>query len=313
MNVVFMGSPEFALPTLDALAGSPHQVLAVVTQPDRPSGRGRKLTPSPVGRRAEELGITMLKPEKFGAPEVVQELRGFDADAFVVVAFGAILRRRHLSIPRHGCLNVHPSLLPRHRGAVPIQATLLAGDDVTGVTTIVMDRGVDTGPILLQRAMEVEAGENAGALHDRLSRLGADLLVASVDGLEAGTLVATPQDDEGATHCRRLTKEDGRIQWSGDSVTVYRLTRAMTPWPGATTTRDGSPLTVIRASVMETASRNPVPGRVVSKDEGRGPVIACGRGTVVIETLKPAGSRAMSGPEFLRGHTLSEGETWGIE
>jgi len=313
MNVVFMGSPEFALPTLEALASSPHRVLAVVTQPDRPSGRGRKLTPSPVARRAAELGLTLLKPEKFGAPEVVEELRSFQADAFVVVAFGAILRRRHLSIPGKGCINVHPSLLPRHRGAVPIQATLLAGDDVTGVTTIVMDRGVDTGPILLQRAVEVEAGENAGALHDRLARLGAELLVVSLDGLEAETLAPLPQADEGATHCRRLTKEDGRIHWSSDAITVYRLTRAMTPWPGATTLREGAPLTVIRAQVVETASRNPIPGRVVSKDEGRGPVIACGCGTVVIEALKPAGSRAMSGPEFLRGHTISEGETWGIE
>jgi methionyl-tRNA formyltransferase len=313
VNVVFMGSPEFAIPSLDAVAASQHRVLAVVTQPDRPSGRGRKLRPCPVAARATDLGLSVLKPERFRAAEFVEQLENLGADVFVVVAYGEILRKRHLSLPARGCVNVHPSLLPRHRGAVPIQATLLAGDDVTGVTTILMDRGVDTGDILLQRAMEIAAGENAGSLHDRLARLGGDLLVETLTGLETGELTPTQQDDALATHCHRLSKEDGQLDWAQGAIDLYRRIRAMTPWPGATTTRDATPLTVLGAELLEVVSRNPIPGRVVGDDRDRGPVVACGTGSLLITELKPAGSRAMSGADFLHGHALKAGEVWGTE
>ncbi len=310
MNLVFMGSPEFAVPSLRALAASRHRVLEVVTQPDRPRGRGRRLAASPVGALAHELGLPVLKPERFADPDVVAHLDASGADVFAVVAYGELLRKRHLAIPPRGCVNVHPSLLPRHRGAVPIQSALLAGDDVTGVTTMFMARGLDTGDMLLQRATEVRPGENAGSLHDRLSEMGAELLVETLDGLSEDALTPIPQDDARATLCHKLTKADGRIDWTRDALDLYRHVRAMTPWPGAVTGRGGSPLTVLAADLVDVIRHDGEPGRVVGVAPGRGPVLATGRGRLCVTSLKPAGSRAMDGASFVRGHRVEVGERW---
>jgi len=311
MKVVFMGSPEFAIPSLEAVAGSSHEILEVVTQPDRPRGRGRSLRPSPVGERALALGLELSRPERFRDPEVIAHLEALGADAFVVVAYGELLRKKHLAIPPRGCVNVHPSLLPRHRGAIPIQAALLAGDAITGVTTMRMDRGLDTGDMLLQRAVPVTPGETAGSLHDRLAALGASLLVETLDGLEAETITPIPQDDARATVSGKLTKDDGRIDWSVDAITIERRVRAMTPWPGATTRRGEEPMTLLAVEVYEDMTPHDAPGTVVDVDPVRGPLVGCGRGVVVATELTPAGSRPMSGADYLRGRHVQPGEVWG--
>lgn len=311
MKVVFMGSPEFAIPSLDAVAGSSHDIVEVVTQPDRPRGRGRALRPSPVGERALALGLPLSRPERFRDAEVIAHLDSLGADTFVVVAYGELLRKKHLAIPPKGCVNVHPSLLPRHRGAIPIQSALLAGDAITGVTTMLMDRGLDTGDMLLQRAVPVEPGETAGSLHDRLATLGATLLVETLDGIEAERITPIAQDDERATVSGKLTKNDGRIDWAQDAITIERRVRAMTPWPGATTRRGEEPMSVLHVEVVEDMTPHQTPGTVVDVDPARGIRVGCGRGVVVVTELKPAGSRPMSGADYLRGRDVQPGEVWG--
>jgi methionyl-tRNA formyltransferase len=314
VKVVFMGSPGFAVPSLRAVHASTHDVVEVVTQPDRPAGRGRRVRPSAIGETATKLGLEISKPGSFRAEAFVGHLESVGADVFVVVAFGEILRRRHLEIPPRGCVNVHPSLLPRHRGPVPIVGTLLAGDDVTGVTTMRIDRGVDTGDLYLQEAVEIHAGEDAGALHDRLSELGAELLLRTLDGIEAGTLSPVPQDHERATVTGMLKKSDGLLDWEGTAIELYRRVRAMTPWPGAFTMRralDGSEqrLTIVRAIPADDLPQRGQPGEVVDVT-GDGPVIACGCGHLRVLRVKPAGSREMTGPELVRGHRVAGGERW---
>jgi methionyl-tRNA formyltransferase len=266
--------------------------------------------PSVVGARAAELGYPVEKPLEFGTRSFVAHLAEWSPDAFVVVAYGKLLKKRHLDIPPLGCVNVHPSLLPRHRGAVPIQSSLLAGDDVTGVTTMRMDIGLDTGDMLLQRAVPVETSDDAGRLHDRLARLGAELLVDTLDGLEAGSITPCPQNDAQATVCQRLTKDDGRLDWSKDARSLYRHVRAMNPWPSAFTARGDTRVTVRRAEVWDVMPTSHAPGTVAALDRERGPVIACGEGSLLLTELQPAGRKAMTGDAFLRGTDVSVGEGW---
>jgi len=309
MKVVFMGTPAFAVPSLEALAESEHEILEVVTQPDRPRGRGRSVAPSPVAAAAQRFCLPTLKPARLRDADMADRIRGRSADAIAVVAYGEILRADLLSAPRFGCVNVHPSLLPRHRGATPIQAALLAGDDVTGVTTMHLDEGLDTGPLLLQRAVEIEAGEHAGALHDRLASLGAALLVETLTALERGAIAETPQDESRATRCGKLTKKSGSLDWADDALTLYRRVRALTPWPGASARRGERMLSIRRTRVRETMVRHDEPGRVLAID-GPGPVIACGLGSLEILDLVPAGGRLMKGADFVRGHRVEIGEIW---
>lgn len=306
-----MGTPDFAVPSLNALVASHHDVSTVVTQPDRPAGRGRRLRASPVADAATRHGLPLLKPERFRDPSVLDALRAANADAFAVVAFGEILRARHLSLPRHGCINVHPSLLPRHRGATPIQSALLAGDDVTGVTTMRMDRGVDTGDVLLQEAVEVEAGENAGSLHDRLADVGAVLLVRTLDGLEAGRLTPVPQPAEGVSVCGRIGAADRRVDWTESALSIYRRVRAFTPWPGVHTTRRERRCRLVRVAVRDLLPRTEPPGTVLVADPDVGLALACGTGSLWLHTLRPEGGTDMSAAAFLRGHDAVPGERWG--
>lgn len=296
-KVVFMGTPEFAVPTLAALVEGPYDVVGVVTQPDRPAGRGRALTPSPVKRYALEHGLRVLQPLSLRQPDAVAELAALAPDVIVVAAFGQILRPNVLAIPPKGCINVHASLLPRHRGAAPIAAAILAGDEVTGTTIMLMDEGMDTGPILAQATLEIRPDDTTASLSERLARQGADLLAAVLPMWLDGQIEPQPQPDEGATVCRPIRKEHGLIDWSLPAVQIERMVRAYQPWPVAFTSWQGRQLRIWRASVAEGHAE---PGQVVSHEKGA--AVGTGDGLLALEEVQLAGKRAMSIEEFLRGY-----------
>lgn len=292
-----MGSPDFALPGLRALA-SRYQIVGVVTQPDRASGRGRALKPPPVKTLALELGLPLVQPEKLRQPEAVQQLRAWNPDLIVVAAFGQILKPEVLDLPRFGCLNVHASLLPRWRGAAPINAAILAGDEETGVTIMKMDAGLDTGGILAQRAFRLSPDVTAGAAFDALSALGADLLLESLPDYLAGKLTPVPQPEDGVTYAPMLKKEDGRLDFARPADELERRVRAMNPWPGAWFEWDGNLLKVARAKTLGGEKGRASGIRLVV--EGR-PAVTCADGALVLEEVQPAGKRPMSGRAFLAG------------
>lgn len=310
MRVVFLGTSDFAVPTLKALAASSHAPSLVVTQPDRPSGRGRKLQQSPVKEAALALGIPVFQPERVNTPEARAEISRHQPDVIVLVSFGQILKPKLLNLPPHGCLNIHGSLLPRHRGASPVQATLLAGDDEAGVTLMRMDPGLDTGPIALAASTRVEAGETAAHLHDRLALLGAELAVRGLDALAAGRLEFLPQPEVGVTHCGLIDKKDGAIDFELDAVAVDRHIRAMTTWPGAQAdlVRASAPLRVtIEAASIDRSDRSGTPGTILEVSKA-GLVVACGRGALRILALKPQGKRSMPVADFLNGYPVAVGD-----
>jgi len=292
-----MGSPDFALPGLRALA-SRYQIVGVVTQPDRASGRGRALKPPPVKTLALELGLPLVQPEKLRQPEAVQQLRAWNPDLIVVAAFGQILKPEVLDLPRFGCLNVHASLLPRWRGAAPINAAILAGDEETGITIMKMDAGLDTGGILAQRAFRLSPDVTAGAAFDALSALGADLLLESLPDYLAGKLTPVPQPEDGVTYAPMLKKEDGRLDFARPADELERRVRAMNPWPGAWFEWDGNLLKVARAKTLGGEKGRASGIRLVV--EGR-PAVTCADGALVLEEVQPAGKRPMSGRAFLAG------------
>ena len=292
-----MGSPDFALPSLRALT-SRYQIVGVVTQPDRASGRGRALKPPPVKTLALELGLPLVQPEKLRQPEAVQQLRAWNPDLIVVAAFGQILKPEVLDLPRFGCLNVHASLLPRWRGAAPINAAILAGDEETGVTIMKMDAGLDTGGILAQRAFRLSPDVTAGAAFDALSALGADLLLESLPDYLAGKLTPVPQPEDGVTYAPMLKKEDGRLDFARPADELERRVRAMNPWPGAWFEWDGNLLKVACAKTLGGEKGRASGIRLVV--EGR-PAVTCADGALVLEEVQPAGKRPMSGRAFLAG------------
>jgi methionyl-tRNA formyltransferase len=309
MDVLFMGTPEFAVPTVQALLDSRHALRAVVTQPDKPSGRGRRLSAPPVKQLALENGIPCLQPAILRDPEVVAELGALEPEVIVVAAYGKILPPDVLAIPPKGCINGHASLLPKYRGAAPIQWAIINGERETGVTIILMDEEMDHGPILVQRSAPIAPGETAGELHDRLAAQVADALLEALEGLEAGTISPVPQDHSQATFAPLLAKEDGRLDWSEPAETLVNRVRGVTPWPGATTTLDGTPLKVWRATVgaKEASGR---PGEVVAVGDD-GLSVACGRGAVLLEEVQVAGKRRMDASSFLRGYQVALGTVLG--
>ncbi|MDQ7035417.1 MAG: methionyl-tRNA formyltransferase [Anaerolineae bacterium] len=242
-KIVFMGTPDFAVPTLQALIDH-HQVIGVVTQPDRPAGRGGTVRMSPIKRIALKHNIPIFQPEKLRRKEAIEELKQWQPDVYVVAAFGQILPQTVLDIPTHGSLNVHASLLPRWRGAAPIHAAIRAGDDMAGVTIMKMDAGLDTGPMLLKGAIPIEADETGQSLHDKLAEIGAKMLLEALPSYLSGELQAEPQPEEGVTHAPQLKKEEGEIDWSQDAASIERLVRAFTPWPGTYTTFRGKQLKI---------------------------------------------------------------------
>jgi methionyl-tRNA formyltransferase len=307
-RVIFMGTPEFAVPVLQTLLAT-QTVVGVVCQPDKPAGRGNQLRPPPVKLAALAAGIPVYQPKSLRREEAAAPLREWQPDVIVVAAFGQILRPHVLYLPPHGSLNVHASLLPRWRGASPIQHALLAGDATTGVTLMGMDEGLDTGPMYVQEALTIAPDETAATLHDRLAALGAGLLRRHLDDILAGRIAATPQPDEGATYAPLIAKDAGRIDWTRDAAELDRLARAMTPWPGAFTQWNGETLKVLRARPAATDLPDGPPG-LVARVLG-GIAVLAGDGGLLLDEVQLAGKRAMSAAEFARGRPEFVGSVLG--
>jgi len=295
LRVVFMGSPEFALPTLAALEKS-YTLVGAVTQPDRPAGRGRMVTPPPVKQMAMQLGIEVIQPQKLREPGAMEKLVQWSPDLIVVAAFGQILRQTVLDLPRFGCINVHASILPRWRGAAPIQAAILHGDEKAGVTIMRMDAGIDTGAILSQRTLTVLPDDTAGSLSERLALDGAKLLLETLPGYLSGKIAPSPQDESQATYASLITKEQGVLDFSLAAINLERQVRAFLPWPGAYTFFQGEMLKVLRSHV-ERISANPGQRGVI----GQFPAVGTAEGWLVLDEVQPAGKRPMAGDVFLRG------------
>ena len=290
LRLVFAGTPEFAAEHLKALLDTPHQIVAVYTQPDRPAGRGQKLMPSPVKQLALQHGLPVLQPPSLRDPAAQEELRALAPDLMVVVAYGLILPQAVLDIPRLGCINSHASLLPRWRGAAPIQRAVQAGDAESGVTVMQMEAGLDTGPMLLKVTTPITAGDTGGSLHDRLAQLGPQAVVQAIAGLAAGTLQGEVQDDALATYAHKLNKDEARIDWSRPADELERLVRAFNPWPICHSTLDGQPLKVLAAEPAEGRGQ---PGQILdaSKD---GLTVACGEGALRLTRLQLPGGKPLA-------------------
>lgn len=299
-----MGSPDFALPSLRALAQQ-YDVVGVVTQPDRASGRGRELKAPPVKVLAQELSIPVMQPEKLKQPEAMEQLRAWEPDLIVVAAFGQILRKDVLDLPRFGCINVHASLLPRWRGAAPINAAILAGDEETGVTIMQMDVGLDTGPILAKRAVRLKPDDTAGSVTEALSNLGADLLIETLPDYLSGKLIPQPQPEDGTTYAPMLKKEEGKLDFTRDAGELERRIRAFNPWPGAFMDFDDTMLKIHRAHIAPLPPGEGAGVRDVSAGQRlivqNQPAVAARGGVLVLDEVQPAGKKPMSGKSFLSG------------
>ncbi|MDD6050659.1 MAG: methionyl-tRNA formyltransferase [Clostridiales bacterium] len=303
MRIVFMGTPEFAVPSLRALCEGGYEVVGVFTQPDRPKGRGNKVVASPVKQYAVEKGIQVFQPQRI-RKDGVEDLKALAPDLCVTAAFGQILSQEILDIPRIGTVNVHASLLPRHRGSAPINWAILQGDTTVGVTTMMTDRGIDTGDMLLKAQTPYIPGETAGELTLRLAELGASLLIDTLRQLEAGTLTRIPQDEAQMTYDPMLTKEMGIVDWTQRAVDIVNRIHGLNPWPGCSTAIDGGRLKLLRAERTDGAGR---PGEIITADARQGLVIAAGEGAVCVKELQAPGGKPMSSKDYLRGHPMQVG------
>ncbi len=301
MKLVFAGTPEFSVAALDALHAAGHDIVGVYTQPDRPSGRGRKLSASPVAQRAESLGLPVFKPPRF-TPDAIDELAALAAELMVVVAYGLILPQAVLDVPVHGCFNIHASLLPRWRGAAPIQRAILAGDRETGVTIMQMDAGLDTGPMLLREALPIDEVMNSGELHDRLAVLGARLIVEAVQQCAEARLCPQPQPAEGACYARKLSKEEARLDWTLPAETLARAVRAYNPAPMAWTELDGERVRILEARALSLPGSTE-PGSVLASGE-QGIHVATGDGVLSLQRLQWPGGKPLQALDAARGRAL---------
>jgi methionyl-tRNA formyltransferase len=308
------GTPEFAVPALDAIARA-RPISAVFTQPDRPAGRGQALHVSPVKRRALELGLTVHQPLTLKTPEAAELLRSLQLDLLVVVAYGLILPAAVLKIPTLGCINIHASLLPRWRGAAPVQRALLAGDSSTGITIMRMEAGLDTGPMLASRATQITALDTGKSLHDRLARMGADLMVETLPAIVSGSLHEEPQPEDGITYAQKINKAEARIDWTQEAVSIWRQVRAFNPWPVAETRCNGQQLRIweaqsphensarVAASTGRARAGRPAPGSVLMAGAA-GIEVACGKGVLRVMRLQLAGRKPLQAGDFLKGQRL---------
>lgn len=304
-----MGTPEFALPSLRGLIESGYEVVAVYTQPDKPSGRGQRLRPSPVKGLALELGLRISQPATLRKPEEAQALSNLKPDVIVVAAYGKILPQEVLSIPSHGCINVHPSLLPKHRGASPVASAILAGDEVTGATIMLMDVGMDTGPVLAQSSMPLLPEDTTGSLALKLAMAGGKLLLETLPRWISGELKPLPQDSAKATYCKPISKEDGKIDWLKSAGEIWRRVRAYQPWPGCFTIWQGQILKILEAVPLP-AQEGVAPGLVVSLARSETPVgVGTGEGILGIRGIQLAGRRVVSAREFITGQRSFIGST----
>ncbi|MCL4250060.1 MAG: methionyl-tRNA formyltransferase [Anaerolineae bacterium] len=308
-QVVFMGTPEFAVPALERLIEN-YTVVGVVTQPDRPAGRGKQVQMSPVKQVALAAGIPVFQPEKLRKPEAIETLRQWQADVYVVAAFGQILPQDVLDIPPHGALNIHASLLPRWRGAAPIQAAIRAGDTVSGITIMKLDAGLDTGPMLIRRAIALASDETGQSLHDKLSQLGGDLLFETLPGYLSGEITPQAQDDTLATLAPRIDKAEGRIDWTQSAEQIERTIRAFTPWPGTFTYWNGKLLKLIAADLASGAGDHEAHPGVVAQFDGK-VAIGTADGWIYPTQVQLEGKSAVSIDAFVRGHPAFLGANLG--
>ncbi len=304
LRVAFAGTPEFAAAALEAILAAGYEVPLVLTQPDRPAGRGMKLTPSPVKQVALAHGLAVDQPERLREPAQRAALTACAPDVLVVAAYGLILPRAVLELPRLGCINIHASLLPRWRGAAPIHRAVEAGDAETGITIMQMDEGLDTGPMLLRRALPIAPEDTTGTLHDKLAALGAQMIVEALAALAADGLAATPQPEEGVTYAAKISREEAVLDWRRPADELVRAVRAFDPFPGAATVLGGQTLKIWGAEVVVGQGE---PGTVLTVGD-EGIVVACGRGALRLTTLQRPGSRRLPAREFLRGFPVSSGD-----
>ena len=309
-RLLFFGTPEFAVPTLAALVAAGRPPVLVVTQPSRPAGRGQRAQDPPVATWAREHGLAVEQPERVRDPAFLERLAALAPDVAVVVAFGQIFPPALLDLPRHGCVNLHASLLPRWRGASPIQAAVAAGEARTGVSTMLMEAGLDTGPILLEEVTEIGPQETAGELARRLAEAGGALMVRTLQELERGSLVPRLQPSEGATYAPRLTRDSGRVDWSLTALEIHNRLRAYTPWPGLTAELRGAPVKIAAAEVLAEGGVAAAPGTFLGLRGGR-LAVACGGGTLLgLTELQRPGKRALRAPDFANGERLKAGESF---
>ncbi|WP_026492951.1 methionyl-tRNA formyltransferase [Butyrivibrio sp. XPD2002] len=309
MKIVYMGTPDFSVPPLEKMLEAGHEIVAVVTQPDKPKGRSGEPAPSPVKECALGHGLKILQPKKIREPEVVSELKTLGADIFVVAAFGQILSQEVLDIPKFGCVNIHASLLPKYRGAAPIQMCILNGDKTTGVTIMQMNAGMDTGDILITKEIPIEEDDTAGTLFDKLMYLGADLIVEALPKIENGELTPTPQNDAEATKCGKISKDMGCINWSDSAEKISYLVRGMNPWPSAFTKLNGKMLKIWKAKkVAGEATGDAGTVAAISKESF---TVNTGEGLLEITELQLEGKKRMATSAFLVGYKLNAGDNLG--
>ena len=299
MRIVFMGTPDFAVAALRALLDT-HDVALVVTQPDKPAGRKKRLMPPPVKLLAEESGVPVIQPSSARTPEFLEAVRAVKADVAVVVAYGKLLPTSVLESFPHGCINIHGSLLPKYRGAAPIQWAVIDGEAETGVSIMRLDEGMDTGPVLLTKRIAIGPEDTAGSMFERLAPLGAEAICEALSGLEAGTLEAKAQPEDGASHAKMLKKKDGLVDWSGDAAVVAARIRGLDPWPGAFTPYAGGNLKIFGATACEGAGE---PGAILSYDAS-GMTVACGKGACLVSEVQAPGKKRMAADVFARGRRL---------
>lgn len=308
MRIIFMGTPDFSVPTLERLIGSRHEVTAVVTQPDKPKGRGKEIQMTPVKELALKHQIPVYQPVRARDSSFVEEMRALKPDVMVVIAFGQILSEELLKVPKYGCVNIHASLLPKYRGAAPIQWAVINGDEETGITTMMMDVGMDTGDMLEKTVVRLDEKETGGSLFDRLSLLGGDLILSTLDKLENGTLKRTPQNHEEATYVKKIPKSLGDIDWTMDAAAIERLIRGLNPWPSAYTHLNGRMLKLWEAEVLAepAGDRKAEPGQVLEASGDR-LTVQTGSGILRIMSLQLEGKKRMDTAAFLRGFSVEAG------
>lgn len=305
MKMIFMGTPDFSVPALKALAEQGHQVIAVVTQPDKPKGRGKAVQMTPVKEAALELNIPVYQPVKVREEGFLQQIEAMKPEVIVVAAFGQILPQRLLDIPKYGCINIHASLLPKYRGAAPIQWVIIDGEKETGITTMQMNAGLDTGDMLEKAVVPIDPEETGGSLHDKLSAAGGKLILSTLDKLEKGQLVPVPQTEENTCYAKMLDKALGKIDWNQDAQRIERLIRGLNPWPSAYTGLEGKTLKLWQAKVVEEDYPGQ-PGQVVKAGKNE-LLIKTGKGTLSVLSLQLEGKKRMDTGAFLRGYPVSEG------
>lgn len=304
MRVIFMGTPDFAVPCLKTLIDNNHEIVCVITQPDRPKGRGNKLTPPPVKELALHYELEVFQPEKVRATEAVTKIMAYKPDIIVVVAFGQILPLNILKTPKYGCINVHASLLPKYRGASPIHWAIISGEKSTGVTTMFMDEGMDTGDMLLKSETPIGENETMQELHDRLSQMGAELMIKTINQIESGEVERKHQDNSQATYSKLLTKEMGNIDWAIDASRIRNLIRGTHPWPGAYTYYEGEKFKIFSADIVED-NKSSAPGTIVEVTKNA-IIIQTGSGLISLKEIQAENGKRMNVEEYLRGHSIQK-------